>query len=558
MLQKILPLTIICLFLALPASAYLPSDPLYNQQGYLDYINIRQAWDIAKGNGVVVAVLDSGVDINHPDLKFNIWKNTDEIAGDGIDNDRNGYIDDVNGWDFVDSDNDPSPVVDGEYDKLAISHGTAISGVISAVGNNGRGMIGVAFNSKIMPIRILEGNGEGFVDDLVAAIEYSIEKGADVINLSLVGDTRSQMLEEVIERAHKNGVVVVAAAGNTLSVDGGNDLDGDPMYPVCYGNSDPDTVVGVSSISSSGIKSSFSSYGSECVDVSALGEGISNLSYHDPDNGLEDEYSYNWAGTSFSTALVSGVAALIKSNNQSLTADQVMTALVSGSSDVDKNNYLYTGELGAGALDALGSLTADVGPLQGRLIKLENLSAVYYVNGNTRHLFSNEKVFFSWYRGSWVDQDIEIVLQDEFDSYSSGNNITIRPGTNLIKFQNSNRVYTVSTGGILHYASIDILDNLYDDHENRTIAMQNGFESDYKRGNPLDGSYYPSGTLIRYDDSSDIWYIDDNQKRKLENNAFDLNGFKDEYIVGVISPNFDYDIGRAVSNLNSDIFVYNL
>jgi hypothetical protein len=235
-----------------------------------------------------------------------------------------------------------------------------------------------------------------------------------------------------------------------------------------------------------------------------------------------------------------------------------MTALVSGSSDVDKNNYLYTGELGAGALDALGSLTADVGPLQGRLIKLENLSAVYYVNGNTRHLFSNEKVFFSWYRGSWVDQDIEIVLQDEFDSYSSGNNITIRPGTNLIKFQNSNRVYTVSTGGILHYASIDILDNLYDDHENRTIAMQNGFESDYKRGNPLDGSYYPSGTLIRYDDSSDIWYIDDNQKRKLENNAFDLNGFKDEYIVGVISPNFDYDIGRAVSNLNSDIFVYNL
>jgi len=139
MLKKILVILFVLSILPMGSFAYVPSDPLYNQQSYLNQIRVSNAWDIAKGKGVVVAVLDSGVDINHPELTVNIWQNPGELAGDGLDNDKNGFIDDVNGWDFVTNTADPSPKLNEDYSEGAISHGTGVSGLYDPVARVGSG-----------------------------------------------------------------------------------------------------------------------------------------------------------------------------------------------------------------------------------------------------------------------------------------------------------------------------------------------------------------------------------------------------------------------------------
>ncbi|OGY51183.1 MAG: hypothetical protein A3B89_00130 [Candidatus Buchananbacteria bacterium RIFCSPHIGHO2_02_FULL_40_13] len=559
MFQKVLIWFLLSAFFltAWPVSAYLPSDPLYSEQSYLAYINIPQAWDIAQGAGVTVAILDSGVDINHPDLKFNIWKNSKEISGDGLDNDDNGYIDDTSGWDFVDSDNDPSPVASPEYSQLSISHGTALAGLIGSVANNGLGLAGIAFNSKIMPLRILQSDGEGLVETLVEAINYAVKNGADIINLSLVGFEYNVALENAVRQANQSGVLIVAAAGNAESDQSAKDLNIEPAYPACYGNNSGDNlVVAVSSLAVSGQKSAFSNYGADCIDLSALGEDISSLAYYNPAQGLNNYYSYNWYGTSFSTAIVSGVAALAKSKNLSLDASDLTILLKSGAENIDALNPDFKGKLGTGRIDALKVLNSSL-PATGKLIKLNQSSAVYYLDSEKiRHLFPNQNIFFSWYNGTWKDQTVEIVSQEKFDSFKIGQNVIIRPGTKLVKFQNSGRLYAVSFNGLLHNADSLTLTELYGDYDSRVVTIQNSFESDYTRGEKLSGLTYPDGSLIQYDNSDKIWYLEAGQKRELTDDSLVLNGFRSEYIIKNVNSDFYYNIGRPIKNLESNIFTY--
>ena len=144
-----------------------PNDPYLSKQWYLDKIKARGAWAKTDGSpSTVIAVLDSGVDIDHPDLKDNIWVNPGEIPNDGVDNDGNIYVDDVNGWDFVAGDNDPRPdYTEWWYTKEGIDHGTIVAGLAAAVGNNSRGIAGMAWQSKIMPLRVLDSSGSGERDD---------------------------------------------------------------------------------------------------------------------------------------------------------------------------------------------------------------------------------------------------------------------------------------------------------------------------------------------------------------------------------------------------------
>lgn len=553
-------LSVISLFFLLlsgQAQAYLPSDPLYQEQSYLSHLDIPQAWDMARGDKVVVAVLDSGVDINNPDLKFNIWKNTDELADDGLDNDHNGYIDDIAGWDFVDSDHDPSPVAGPEYDKLSINHGTALAGIIAAVANNGIGITGIAFNAKIMPLRILKSDGEGFVNNLVEAINYAVKNGADIINLSLVGSERSLALESAISQANRSGVLVVAASGNAESGKMPLNLNLEPAYPACYGNSQvQNSVLAVSSLNLLDQKSSFANYGSTCVDLSALGENITSLAYYNPLFGLNDYYSYNWYGTSFSTAIVSAVAALVKSKNLSLNADDLTNLLINNAASIDNANPSLEGQLGYGKINVLKSLNSNF-QLSGQLIKLATDSAVYYLDQNeVRHLFPNQPVFWSWYSGTWADQKIEIVSQDKFDSFSLGKNAVMRAGTKLIKFPNSPRVYAVSPNGLLHYGEETVLRKLYGSYENRVATIQNSFEADYFISDKLTGQTYPDGALIQYNQSSSVWYIEEGQKRELMDEAMSLNGFKEEDVIKNVSQNFSYNAATPIKNLNLSLFPY--
>ncbi len=230
---------------------------VYNTSGTSDAdIDAIEAWNITTGSSqVIVAVVDSGVDYNHPDLASNIWTNPGEVPDNGIDDDENGYIDDVNGWDFVDpDDNDPMDLN---------NHGTHVAGTIAAIGNNDTGVSGVAWSTQIMVLRGLDTDGYGWTSDLMNAIVYASSNGAHVINNSWGGEESSQPLKDAIAASP---AVVVCAAGND-----GLDNDITPHYPSNY---NCDNIIAVAATNQFDTLASFSNYGAVSVDVAAPGTNI--------------------------------------------------------------------------------------------------------------------------------------------------------------------------------------------------------------------------------------------------------------------------------------------
>jgi len=218
-------------------------------------IDAPEAWDITTGDSnVVIAVIDSGVAWDHPELVGNIWTNTDEIPGNGIDDDGNGYQDDIRGWDFLDNDNDPM-----DYH----GHGTHVAGTIAGVGDNNEGITGVMWTARIMPLRFLDAAGLGYTADAIAAINYAIENGARVMNNSWGGYGYSQSLRDAIERSNSENTVFVAAAGN----DGLNN-DSTPTYPASFPLAN---IISVAATDQDDNLASFSNYGPASVDVGAPG-----------------------------------------------------------------------------------------------------------------------------------------------------------------------------------------------------------------------------------------------------------------------------------------------
>src|SRR3989344_4367464 len=227
-------------------AAFDPNDFEYPQQWYLRQIGMPLAWEKSTGSPeIIVAVLDTGVDINHPDLMNNIWRNPGEVESDNIDNDKNGFTDDIHGWDFIDWSNDPRPDATPPYSRTALHHGTVVAGLIAAIGNNVEGVAGVAWRTRIMSLRVLDRQGQGDVENVARAVEYATNNGASIINLSFVGNGASQRLEAALARAYAAGVLVVVAAGNADNASGIN-LDDSPRYPACYdANSRANWILGV-------------------------------------------------------------------------------------------------------------------------------------------------------------------------------------------------------------------------------------------------------------------------------------------------------------------------
>ena len=266
----------------------------------LDLVNAPEVW--AKGytgQGIVVAVVDTGVDYNHSDLNANIWRNSDEIAGNGKDDDGNGYIDDIRGWDFVNLDNDPMDLNE---------HGTHVAGTIAAE-NNGFGVTGVAYNAKIMPVRVLDANGSGSESDVALGIRYAADNGANVINLSLGGDYDSGT-EAAIEYATAKGSVVVMAAGN----DGGSQ----PIYPARHATR---WGIAVGAVDDSKTMASFSNRAGDTKLDYVVAPGVDVYS-----TAPNNSYQY-LSGTSMATPHVAGVVALLLSAKKSLTPAQVENIL---------------------------------------------------------------------------------------------------------------------------------------------------------------------------------------------------------------------------------------
>src|SRR5919199_1367442 len=292
-----------------------PNDPDYPQLWGLNNtgqsggtpdadIDAPEAWDIQTGNpNLVIGVIDSGVDYNHPDLVNNIWTNPGEIAGDGIDNDNNGYIDDVRGWDFAYNDNDPMDVY---------GHGTHVSGTIAAKGNNSVGVTGVAWNAKIMPLKFLGDGGYGNTSDAILALNYATAKGVKLTNNSWSGGGYSQALYDAINTAGQQGALFIAAASNQSQ-----NNDTTPAYPASY---DLPNIISVASTTNTDGLSSFSNYGLTSVDLGAPGSQI----YSTTPGGNYDTYS----GTSMASPHVTGGAALVWSQNPTWTAQQVKNRLL--------------------------------------------------------------------------------------------------------------------------------------------------------------------------------------------------------------------------------------
>ncbi|OGL60998.1 hypothetical protein A3H10_03400 [Candidatus Uhrbacteria bacterium RIFCSPLOWO2_12_FULL_46_10] len=338
-------------------SAFEPNDVYYPQQWHLRQIGAPLAWEVTTGSpDVVVAVLDSGVDINHPDLKQNIWTNPSEIAGDGADNDANGYIDDTQGWDFVDNLSDPRPDAAPPYSRTALHHGTVVAGIIAAVGNNVEGVAGVAWRTRIMPLRVLDRQGQGDVEDVARAVEYATNNGASIINLSFVGTGASQRLEAALARAYAAGVLIVVAAGNS-DESGGLNLDTSPRYPICYDvNSRSNWILGVTATDTLDQRAPFANYGENCVDISAPGYSIFSTQVYDLAKNLSEAYGGGWSGTSLAAPMVAGTAALVRAQNRKLSPAEVAVVLMDSADSIVGVNRSAAKLMGRGRLNVARAL----------------------------------------------------------------------------------------------------------------------------------------------------------------------------------------------------------
>jgi len=292
-------------------------------------IDAAEAWTIQTGGDVLIGVVDTGIDWRHVDLAGNVWVNPGEIPGNHVDDDHNGFVDDVNGWDFVSGDNDP---MDDN------GHGTHVSGTIAAVGNNGVGVAGVCWKARLMAIKMLDANGTGTMSMAIAGVEYATRMGVRLMNESWGSTAYSRALEDALAAAADANVLIVAAAGNNA-----RDNDYLPFYPSSYGY---DNIIAVANTDANDTLSITSDYGVESVDVAAPGDRILSLL---PGNryGL-------LSGTSMATPHVSGTIALVLTEAPLMTPAQVKALLLATADRVPS----LQGKVASGRLNAYSALAA--------------------------------------------------------------------------------------------------------------------------------------------------------------------------------------------------------
>lgn len=305
---------------------FTPTDPRYGDVWGLTKIDAPQAWDIATGSGIVVAVVDTGVDHTHPDLATRLWTNTGETPANSVDDDGNGFVDDIRGWDFAYGDANPSDV---------FGHGTHVSGTIAAEVNNAEGIVGVAFDSRVMALKGLDDFGDGTSSSLANAILYAVDNGADVINASWGGYGSDSAIASAVSYAQSHGVVFVAAAGNETE-----DVAG--LFPANLPG-----VIAVAATDSADDIAYFSNYGNK---LSLSAPGVSILSCLTGGGYIYED------GTSMAAPHVSGVAALLLSYWPLYTAAQVKSTLTQNVDDLGTPGFDST--FGYGRLNAFKVLNA--------------------------------------------------------------------------------------------------------------------------------------------------------------------------------------------------------
>jgi len=319
---------------------YTPNDPQYSGQYQHTKMQVNKAWDTQTGNpAIIVAVTDDGVAINHPDLAANIWINSGEIAANGKDDDGNGYVDDVNGWDFSSGDNNPNPVG-------ANTHGTHVAGIIAADTDNGIGVAGVAGGGpngagvRIMPIR-WAGSNSWTASRVSQSYTYAADNGAKIVNASYNFDgwATNSTVNSALNYSYSKGVIHFNSAGNNSQADAPRGVFDQALF--------------IASTTSSDVKSSFSNYGAY-VDISAPGSSVL-ATVTDVDATVHGYGSLS--GTSMSSPDAAAVAALIWSQNPTWTREQVVAQLLGTADNIDAANPTYIGQLGTGRANAYRGVT---------------------------------------------------------------------------------------------------------------------------------------------------------------------------------------------------------
>ncbi|MFQ5627373.1 MAG: S8 family peptidase [bacterium] len=318
-----------------------PNDPRFDDLWGLHSsdksgIDAAKAWEVQKGSkNIIVAIIDTGMDYDHEDLRDNIWRNPGETGdgkeNNGIDDDNNGFVDDARGWNFERDTKDPAD---------SHGHGSHVAGTVGAVGNNGKGVVGVNWQVTLMPLRFIGTNGFGEADDAIRAIIYAADNGANIMSNSWGGDPFMQSMEDAIRYARDKNVLFVAAAGN-------DDRDNDRFfhYPSNY---QVENVIAVAAANASDGLANFSNTGREMVDLSAPGVNILSTFGQGGYQFLD--------GTSMATPHVSGVAALIMAQYPGITYRQTMIRIFGGVERKSTHSgFMVTG----GRLNAFNSLSTD-------------------------------------------------------------------------------------------------------------------------------------------------------------------------------------------------------
>ncbi|WP_414753515.1 S8 family serine peptidase [Anabaena sp. CCY 9910] len=382
----------------------------------LDMINAPEVWANGHtGQGVIVAVIDTGVDTNHEDLRNNIWTNSKEIAGNGIDDDGNGYVDDVHGWNFNDNNNN---TLDNN------GHGTHVSGIIAG-GNNGFGVTGVAYNSQIMAVKVLDESGSGSYSAIANGIYYAVDNGAKVINLSLGGNSSSRTLKSAIEYASSKGAIVVMAAGN--------DGESTPDYPARYANQ---TGIAVGAVDANKNLTNFSnrSGNTTMAYVTAPGQSV----YSSVPN---NQYA-NYSGTSMATPYVAGVVALMLSANPNLTETQVRDIITStaGNTNSDttpKTDSNFNFDFGSVVDNLFGDLSLNNTSISTSSLNSQSLqkSNTFTTSSNTASVLSNNQTSTAYQTElthKYYQDSLPNSLANSPTDIDTGNNIDFTEFMNII------------------------------------------------------------------------------------------------------------------------------
>lgn len=317
------------------------ADPDFSKQWGMNDIGVKDAWKKTTGSEeMIVAVIDTGVDYTHEDLLPNLWRNSKEIPNNNIDDDKNGYVDDIVGWDFVSNDNkpydlavDPAQLLMGGGNP---GHGTHCAGNVAARANNSKGIAGVAPNVKIMSLRFISEKGQGTSADAIKAVKYAVDNGAKILSNSWgsegedpEAEAENKALREIIQYAQDRGALFVAAAGNGHNGVGyDNDTDKAPAYPASY---DHDIIISVAALDKNNKLGSFSNWGSKTVDIGAPGVAVYSTTvgnkYSDTVIDIGG-FTVTWDGTSMAAPHVAGAAALYWSAYPEKSWQEVKEAVI--------------------------------------------------------------------------------------------------------------------------------------------------------------------------------------------------------------------------------------